>query len=203
MSMIYNKVYRVPAWLVISGNKSVSKVVITAFKELGAHEVKWLASTFPATVSVLATQGWRHEVNKPMPFFVNPDFLNYALSQHIKGFGFNKSLTGQSANAMSAINRQVTSVNDYVRIFNDLIINESDIALSHLLSIGELCHGEHDKIKVFVSADGVPKNILQRLADRVITIGGAGSDVQLPATLKHDDIDDVVGQVAALLGYKK
>lgn len=203
MSLIYNKVYRVPAWVIIKSSKTTVKPLTKAFKDLGAHEVKWMSSTFPVTISILATQGWAHEVNKTMPFFATPDFLNYALARHIAGFGLNKTLTGTTANAMNSINRRVGSVDDYARIFNELITHESDISLSHLLAIGELCHGEREQVKVFVSSDEVPKNIAQRLSDRVITLGGDGCDVTIASKLSVEEIDNIVGRVAAILGYKK
>ena len=203
MSLIYNRVYKVPAWVTVDLDKSTATPIIDAFKELGAHTVFWMANTFPVTISLLGSRGWGHEVNKTMPFFANQDFLNFAVAHHIKGLGLNKNLTGQSANVMSSINRRVESTDDYARIFNDLLISESDIALSRLLSIGELCYGEREKVKVFISINDVPKNILQRLSDRVITIGGEGSDLLLPQQITQDSVDDIVSQVASILGYKK
>ena len=202
MSIIYNKVYKVPAWVVVSGPKDTAKLVSKAFTVLGAAEIKWIADTFPMTVVSLATRGWSHEVNKQMPFFMNPDFLNVAASAHVKQYGLNKNLTGISANSMSNIDRKITSGDDYVRIFNDVLCNESTMALSHLFSIAEQCYGERENIKVFVTAGQIPQNILQRLAERVITIGGTGSDIQFPETVDEESLEVIVGEVAAILGYK-
>ena len=103
---------------------------------------------------------------------------------------------------MNSINRRVESGDDYVRIFNDVLCGESTIALSHLFSIAEKCYGERENVKVFVTVGQIPQNILQRLAERVITVGGAGSDVLLPETVTDDTLTSVVGEVAAILGYK-
>ena len=151
MPLFYNRLYKVPCWIVVNLPKEKARPIVQEFKEMGAHEVKWIADTFPLTINDLARHGWAHEVNQPMPFKVNQDFLFVAMTKHIKQYGLNKTLSGTPERPVSSLNRTVNSGDDYVRLFNDVLSSEPAIHLSHLFDVGEMCHQDGSSVKIFIS----------------------------------------------------
>jgi len=171
MSLIYNKLYKVPNWIVISiEDKKKAQDLLKKIQEEGALVVNWISEDFPITINEMSRKGWYHEVNKSMPFIMNTDFLMVAVTHHLKSYGSNKTLSGTPEKPVYSINRKITNGDDYVRIFNSVLENEPGITLSHLFNIGELCHSDNSKVQSFVSIGAIPKNILQKISDRVITI---------------------------------
>ena len=202
MSMIYNRAFKVPSWVVINLPKDDSKLIVDAFTELGALNVKWPASEFPVTVQEMAKRGWFSEVNQSRPFFISVDFLNVAVTQHLKKFGENKTLSGTPDVPSSQLNRKINDDVDYVRLFNDIMDSETDVSLSHIFSIGEICHATgYEQVKTFVSAGPVATKALQKVSDRVITIGYEGSDLDLTGVEASLRGKAAVEFVAAQLGY--
>jgi hypothetical protein len=203
--MIYNRVYSVPVW--ISANLSGDDAVKfgDAFDAAEALVVPWPSDSYPLTVAELGGRGWGHEVNKPMPFFVSLNFLHFAITKHLtKALGLTASLSGQPTAPYSVLDRKVQSGDDHARLFNDVLSLETDVALSRLFSIGDLCHMEGKKqFRVFVSTGkNIPTKLLQRIAGRVITVGGAGSDIVAEGRPIDEVIQDTIDLTASFLGIK-
>lgn len=171
MSIIYNRLYKVPNWIVLNlDDEKKAQDLVEKFKKEGVHEVKWISKEFPITINEMARKGWWHEVNKPMPFIANVDFLMVAITQHIKKYGLSKTLSGTPEKSVASINRKIINGDDYVRIFNAVLENEPDVTLSHIFGIGELCNTDRSKIQTFITIGPVAKKVLQKVSDRVITI---------------------------------
>jgi len=204
MSMIYNTAYRVSSWVVVNLPKDSAKIITAAFSALGAHEIKWLSNSFINTIQGLSKRGWASEVSKERPFIVNQDFMNVAITAHLKNYGENKTMSGTPDKPWSAINRNITCDEDYARIFDEVMAGEPDITLSHIFSIGELCHrnGE-EQVKTFVTIGPVAKKALQKVSDRVITIGGASDDVDLTGIAPEKIGLIAIEYVAGQLGFIK
>lgn len=204
MSMIYNRAYKVPSWVVINLPKDQAKIVVGKFADHGAHEVKWVANSFLETVANLSSRGWRNEIEQKMPYFASVDFLNVAFTQHVRKYGENKMTSGTPDKPWNAMNRRIESMDDYTRLFNEMLENEPDITLSHMFDIGELCHAQgFEQIKTFVTVGPVATKALQKVSDRVITIGGKSDELDLTGVA-----DDEIGQsaiefVARQLGFVK
>ena len=201
MSLIYNRLYKVPAWIVVDLPKDVAKTLIEEFKAAGAHEMRLIADSFPLTVNEMAGKGWAHEVHKPMPFNANPDFVFFSIAHHIKKLGLNKTLSGTPEKPISTLNRRIESGDDYVRLFNDVMSNEPPITLSHIFGIGELCHQDGSSIKTFISCGPAPIKVLQKVSDRVITVGAGKDGLIVEGCDKEDVIYEAVFSFAKQCGY--
>lgn len=201
MSLIYNRLYKVPTWIVVNGNDqtNVSKF-LQGLKTAGAHEITWLSKDFPITINEMSGRGWAHEVNKPMPFFANTDFLMVAITNHLKKYGPNKTLSGTPNKPISSLNRVVKTGDDYVRIFNEVLANEPEVTLSHIFNVGELCYNERDNKKIFVSVGPVELKVLQKISDRVITIEANVDGLEIDGN-GDGETKTLIAKIAQQIGY--
>lgn len=199
MSFIYAKPYKVPMWVVIDTDRAAGEQISQELKDDGGLMIAWPAITFAATVKSLSLQGWAHETDRTMPFAIAKDFLVFAASKHL---GTTKRLSGSPTRPYHTLNRTVSSEADYERLFNDLLDIEPDISLSNLFGIGENCHSDGKRYYVYVTLGNVPTNILHRLADRVITVGGAGSSVVVAGRDPAEVAEEVATKAEEALGIK-
>jgi hypothetical protein len=197
--MIYNKVYKVPTWIVINLPKEKAQKVADEIAMGGAHKVEWISNDFPITVNELARKGWSHEVDKKMPFKSSPDFLMVAASNHIKKSGQNKSLSGTPDVPVFKLNRTVSTGGDYVRIFDEILENEPAISLSHLFSVGELCHLANNKKQTFVSVGPVSEKALQKISDRVITVNVAENGIEIKGCPIDDKLYEALNYIVTTI----
>jgi hypothetical protein len=170
--------------------------IMTRLQDYAPTVIAWPSLTFPATIEALGRKGWKHETGKKMPFSVNKDFIMTATAVHLNG----KHLSGSPARPYHSLDRNITQASDYVRLFNEILDIESDISLSHLFDIGSLCHQDGKKVRVFVTLGPVPTNILQRLADRVIYVGGSGSEVDATDRDPLEVADEAADKAQQFLG---
>lgn len=203
--MIYNQTYKVPVWVVVNtGNHADSEKIAKEFTAADARPVVWPAATFPITVSELGRKGWAHEVNQAFPLFMSVNFLMFAISKHLDAnFGSTKRLSGNATQSYSTLNRKIECGDDYVRLFNDVLGLENDISLSYLFDIAKVCVENREKTRVFVTVGNVPIKLLQKVSDRVITVGDAGSDVVATGRDASEVATDAIQLVASLLGINK
>lgn len=201
MSIIYNRVYRVPVWVIVNLPADQAKEIVKAFDEHGALSVKWPDREFLNTVAGMGSQGWREEVTKERPFFVSVDFMKVAVKKHLTVFGANKSLSGTPDSSWSRMNRKIETDEDYVRLFNDIMSAEPDVLLSHLFSIGELCHqAGREQVKTFITVGPAPLKVLQKVSDNVITVGDSTCDINVTGEEVKDKGLYAVDNVARRLG---
>lgn len=203
--MIYNQAYKVPVWVVIKAETNTeSERIALDFVAADARHVVWPASTFPVTVNELGKRGWAHEVNQPFPLFMSVNFLMFAISKHLDAnLGSTKRLSGNATQSYSTLDRKIERDNDYARLFNDVIGLENDISLSYLFDIAKICYENREKTRVFVTTGDVPIKLLQKISDRVITIGDAGSDVVVTGRDVSEVAMEAIQLVAGLLGINK
>lgn len=175
MSVIYNKAYKVPSWVLVTSSDTGAEAVKDFLYKNGALPVSWPGATFKDTVAELGKRGYAHEVRKDMPYQMSVRFLEVAIAKHIKeALGSNKMLSGAPSQPMHVVNRTVKTEADFERIFNEVIQLEDSITLSHLFDVGSRCFGESTKYKVFYTVGDVPRNVLQRISDSVIVVGEGG-----------------------------
>lgn len=175
MSVIYNKAYKVPSWVLVTSGDEGASAALDFLHQNGALQVQWPGATFKDTVTELGKRGYAHEVSKDMPYQMSVRFLEVAVAKHIKeSLGSNKMLSGAPSQPMHVVNRSVQTDADFERIFNEVIQLEDSIALSHLFDVGSRCFGESTKYKVFYTVGDVPRNVLQRISDSVIVVGDGG-----------------------------
>jgi hypothetical protein len=204
MSMIYDRAYKVPVWVVVDVAGADGDSILASFVEREARVVDWPAKLFPVTVSKLASSGWSHEVNKPYPTIVGRDFLTFAVCRHLNDtLGSNIKLSGQPMQPYHTLNRKIESGDDYVRLFNDVLALEPDFSLSHMFDIAKLCVQDIRKSQVFVTRGPAPIKVLQRIAGRVITVGGEGSDVVAAGRPVEATADEAIELVASAIGIKR
>jgi hypothetical protein len=205
MSLIYNQAYKVPVWVVIALPAADGKaaLIADAIKTAGAKSMPWPGDTFPLTINKMALKGWSHEVNKKMPFFASIDFLTIAATHHLEEtYGPAKRLTGTPSRPYNTLKRKIETGDDYVRLFNDILVLEPDAALSYLFDVGKNCHEGDRRTKVYVTVGAVPTNVLQRIASRVITISDvAAADVNVnDYQTDEETVDASMRCVASALG---
>jgi hypothetical protein len=204
MSMIYNKAYKVPSWVIVNLPKEDAKPIVQAFTDLGALYIKWPSGEFPETVREMAKRGWFEEVNQARPFFISADFLNVAVTQHLKKFGENKTLSGTPEVPIGRLNRKIVDDADYARLFNEIMDSETEVSLSHIFSIGEICHtAGAEQVKTFISVGPVATKALQKVSERVITVGYEGCDLDLTGVDVTYRGQNTIEFVATKLGFVK
>ena len=200
MTVVYTNVFKVPVWVMVNIDRENDSLVLDAFKECNARHIEWKASTFPITINKLSSKGWKHITEQPYPFMIDHNFIPIAINAHLQSsYGRSKSLSGTPTSPVKNLNRRINSGDDYVRLFNDVMNNEPDISLSKLFDIAENCFYNNTKFKVFITEGNVPKKLLQRIADCVITIGGEGSDIVFDGNIE-ETIDLSTKKVANILG---
>lgn len=194
MAMAYHRVFKVPVWIILTEmTKSKKKAVTEWLKEADALTVDWPALSFPQALLAYRNKGYAHALPEP-PFVLETQLLLRAASEHLKAaVGPTSYLAGSVNLPPNRLNRSVQSEGDLVQIFNDLLSLEDPIALSQIFQVQERCYREDaKKHRAWVSSGladsrGVPKNLLTRIADRVITIGDeASNDLALGETDKAE-----------------
>ena len=197
MSFVYGKPYKVPVWISIDGKLGQKgQQIIDLLKPYEPYIVAWPADTFHLTIKALASQGWHHETRRQRPFAANKDFIMVAVTKHLKG----KHLSGSPTQAYHTLNRNIEVDGDYNRLFNQILDIEPSISLCQVFDIGALCHNDGKQKKVFLTFGAPPTNILQRLADRVITVGEEGAEVVTSERTPEDVTKEVVTKVREFLG---
>jgi hypothetical protein len=178
--MIYNRAFKVPTWVVLgSMSKNRAKAVSEFFNEAGARYQEWPANLYPEALLNYRNKGYADALPE-YPFILETNLMLRSAGEHLKDCLSPKSqLGGSSGLPPHRVNRKADSRDDLVTIFNDLLSLEDPISLSQVFQIAELCHRDGAKqFKAFVSSGKVPKNLLTKIADRVITVGdGAENDI--------------------------
>ncbi len=188
MATIYDRAYKVPAWVVIDlPAKKVEAVIEALVEEHGCHEQYWPANSFVDTVKELGRNGWPHIVNQAKPFVVDISFLGVAVSRHLKNFfGENTILPGSPERPWQhVLNRKVEADADYARIFNDVLRNERPVVLSQVFDVGK------PKSKVYVTGPQCDRDLVAKLSDRMITV--ADSDATL--NVKGKKVEEIVAAI--------
>lgn len=174
MAMTYHKAYKVPLWIVVREMAPERLEVVN--KWLAGAEalpVEWPGKTFPKALLEWRNKGYAHALPE-FPFTLDTTLLLRAAAEHVKNVISPTSLLAGSVNMpTNRLDRRVLTEGDLSVIFNDLLSLEDPVALSQIFQVAERCHNENAKRTfAWVShGPGVPKALLTRLADRVITIG--------------------------------
>jgi len=200
MSVTYTQVFKVPVWVILNNGRLTNTEMRDFFIEADAKEVAWGAETFPLTVDAMSRKGWHHIVNQKMPYVTDLNFLQVAINSHIQyTYGTTKYLSGAQILTIKNLNKKIETGDDYVRLYNDVMAIEPDINMSKLFDIAENCKYNKKTYKVFFSCGNIPKNILQKVSNSVITIGGEGSDI-VYAGDTQETINKTFNNIASLLG---
>lgn len=194
MTTFYDRIFKVPVWVQIkNGNTDIGEQL----KADGADQIDWPSKTFINTVKQLHKRGWGH-MDKPYPFIVSLDFLSLAAGEHKRtAFGQERNPIARPNRTYSqSLDRNVTCDADYERIFNAIMYLEDTAVLSYLFNIGDRCHVNTKKSKVFFTYDSSENIILSRLAENVIVVDGAGETPEE----KEKMIEDLYQKIGSLIG---
>lgn len=173
MSHFYNRPYKVPVWIVLNnlGPKRTDSIISQVIAE-GGFEQPWPANSFVNTLNKMNVNGWKHVLGQKKPFILDVNFVPVAVTKHLQEmFGASVYLTGTHARPyQQALNRKVEKDEDYARIFNDVMALEQDVELSRIFGLA------NPKSRVYISEGPVKKELLDRIADQVITVGTGDTD---------------------------
>lgn len=202
MAMAYHRVFKVPTWIVINDmTKARAKAVMAWLKEAEAYPVEWPAKTFPKALLEYRNKGYAHALPE-YPFVLETTLLIRAAAEHLKNvIGPTSYLAGSVNMPTNRLNRRAENDTDLVTIFNDLLSLEDPIALSQIFQVQERCFREDTKRHfAWVSTGpGVPKNLLTRIADRVITIGDDPTNDLCVGEVEKDELTTKLEQFFAQL----
>ncbi len=175
MPFFYYKAFKVPMWVLV-GETEYQSNIIKYFEEKGALHQEWPLG-FKDTLMSLKSKGWAHEIKDNGMFIINPQLLAIACDKHVKE-KLHRNARIEAVIPMNRVDRNVKEDFDYERIFATVLSSQEGINLSQCFMVGEKCHGEDPSkiIKCFVtkmpSDDRLnPASLLDRIADKVITIG--------------------------------
>ena len=84
------------------------------------------------------------------------------------------------------LERKILDDSDYERVFNDLLMLETDTGLSQVFQLGEV------KVNAFVTEGPAPKNLLTRMARRVINVGDDPQNELCLGKVKLDSIPEAI-----------
>jgi hypothetical protein len=188
MSRYYDKVYKLPVWVVVDLTEKDSAALIDRLlEEKRAHYQVWPSKSFVDTVQELGRKGWSHMTGQPKPFNMDPNFLAAAASRHAKNvFGETAVLPGTQDNQYSlGVNRRVERDSDYERIFNDVLTLEQDISLSCLFGLAK------PKCPVYISDTSTGKDIVNRISTKMLTISKNDGTI----SMKGRKIDELYSQL--------
>ena len=174
MAMSYHKVFKVPAWIVLdSMTRGRRKVIHKWMANAEARVQDWPGNTYAKALYEYRNKGYSHALPVEGPFVLETQLLMRSASEHIKvSLGPTSYLAGSVSHPADRINRNVKDSGDLTTIFNDLLSLEDPIALSQIFQVAENCFRDDVKVsRVWVTDGPAPKNLLTRIADRVITIG--------------------------------
>lgn len=192
MAMAYHRVFKVPTWIIINDmTKARTKAVMAWLNDAEAYQVEWPGKTFPKALFEYRNKGYAHAL-PDYPFVLDTSLLVRAAAEHLKNaVGPTSYLAGSVNLPPNRLNRHTKNDADLVDIFNDLLSLEDPIALSQVFQVQELCYRDDAKRhRTWVSiGPGVPKNLLTRIADRVITIGDEAANDLSVGGLEKDELN--------------
>lgn len=194
MSNFYDRTYKVKVWVLLEGfGKKKSETLMDWFKERKTCVVEWPGKTFYKAFDNLKSKGWAESFKKDSAGVLNldPQVVSLAFFDHLKAMNPKSVLDGITSKPIHHLNRQIISHDDYERLFNDLVQIHNEKIISFAFNIGELCHFNENKIKVFVTDGSAPHNIISSLADNVLTIKQDGGDISLKG-LKDEQIHSTI-----------
>lgn len=205
MAMAYHRVFKVPAWVILDKmTKSRRAAVIEWMAGAEARVQDWPANTYPKALYEYRNKGYAHALPAKGPFVLETQLLIRSAAEHVKAtLGPTSYLGGSVSQPTNRIDRKVEKDEDLVTIFNDLLSLEDPISLSQIFQIAEKCHRDDIKVsRVWVTNGPVPKNLLTRIADRVITIGDEANNDVVVDGLKEDQVFEKLDEVFASLFSK-
>lgn len=186
MSVIYDRTFRVPVWVVLDLPKKTNQALVERLCEDGVYHQQWPARTFINTVKDLGNKGWKHVVDQPKPFNLDVNFLAFATATHIRNtFGENVLMAGNSEVPFQHLNRRIQQDSDYETVFNTVLANERDVSLSQIFGLAEL------KTKVYVTESPVNKHLIGRLAGKTLTVSETDGTIIVKGK-KPDEIYDII-----------
>lgn len=204
MAMAYHRVFKVPVWIILDKmTKGRRSTVLEWMASAEARVQEWPAQSYPAALYEYRKKGYAHAIPDG-DFVLDTQLLIRSAAEHIKNvLGPTSYLGGSVSQPASRLDRSIKSNEDLVTIFNDLLSLEDPISLSQIFQVAEKCHRDDIKVsRVWVSNGPVPKSLLTRIADRVITIGDeANNDVVIDG-LKEDKVFEKLDEVFATLFTK-
>jgi hypothetical protein len=188
MSFIYYQTEKVDTWTCIDEGSAKAASALKWFLHHDAHQVVWPSITFHETVAELAKSGW-HEHVKPFPYFMNTDLLQTATKRHIEKF-CGPFVTFGAKQHLFKMNRKIESDADYVRLFDDMLLNQDSIFLSGQFKIGELCKDQSGKrYSMFVTTGYCNRKVIDLVSEKVITVGdGSHFDIDLSQSGRASNI---------------
>lgn len=178
--MTYLKSYKVPTWVIIEDGPK-AKAVAAFFEKQGGLNQVYPSGTFVNKIESLKNRGYHHIWENPDRVILPPDFLMRAASEHMKDCVTSTSLLAFNNALLARIERQIKSPEDYPKLMDAVLYLQPDINLSQSFQIKERCFRETGvNYTVFYSVSPANKNVLQRVAETVITVGeGDGSDINI------------------------
>jgi hypothetical protein len=201
--MFYNQVFKVKVWAVLEDlPKKLNSEIIEFFKEAEAHIVEWPAKTFIKTLENLKSKGWTHEFEKDSVgrVILSPQMLNIAFVEHLRTLNDQAMISNTVSKPIHYINREIKTDADYERIFNEMMEVFDPISLSMAFNIGKLCHLDGQRqVKVFVSNGPIPKQILTKLAENIVTIKPEGGVVNTLKLKTEDIIKQITSTITQLI----
>ncbi|CAB5220842.1 hypothetical protein UFOVP244_44 [uncultured Caudovirales phage] len=190
MSYYYDRVHRVPVWVVVDlPEKEAGILIDQLLDERLAHYQVWPSKSFVDTIHELGRKGWSHLTGQPKPFNIDPGFLGVAAARHVKNvFGENAVLPGtQEQTYAQGVNRRIEKDRDYEALFNDVLALEQDVSLSHLFGLAT------PKSSVYVSDATTRKDIVNRITNNTLTVSKNDGTI----SLKGKKIEEVYAQLKA------
>ena len=186
MATLYDRIYRVPVWVVLDLPKKTSATIIEKLIEDGVFHQEWPSKTFLTTVKEMGTKGWSHITSQKKPFNLDTNFLSVAASKHVKEvFGENTLLSGHGEKPYQQLPRRIETDADYITVFNAVLANEGDIALSQVFGLAT------PKAKVYVTEGNSNRQTITRIASKTLTVSETDGNIVVKGK-KVDEIYDII-----------
>jgi len=204
MAMAYHRVFKVPVWIVLEKmTKGRRATILEWMASAEARVQEWPAQSYPKALYEYRNKGYAHALPTGK-FTLDTQLLVRSAAEHIKTvLGPTSYLGGSVSQPTNRLDRTVEKDDDLVTIFNDLLSLEDPISLSQIFQVAEKCHRDDIKIsRVWVTNGPVPKNLLTRIADRVITIGDEANNDVVVDGLKEDQVFERLDKVFTTLFSK-
>lgn len=175
MTAIYDRPFRVPVWLIIDlAPKKANELIERLVEEDGAYYQAWPARSFIDTLKELGRKGWSHMVDQKKPFTLDTHFLAVAVARHVKNvFGETTMLSGTHERPYQHLNRRIEKDSDFERLFNDVLANEQDVALSQIFGLAK------PQAQVYVTDGNVNRFLVNRLAGKTLTVSETDGNVNV------------------------
>lgn len=190
MADFYDRVHRVPVWVVIDlGSKKSAELTEQLVENDGAFFQPWPARSLIDTVKELGRKGWNHVVSQKYPFTVDVNFVAVAVTRHLKNvFGENAILPGTHDKPyQQALNRRILTVADWERLCNDVLLLEQDVSLSQVFGMAS------PKAQVYISDRSANLQLVQKLAGKVLTVRDTDGTINAKG-LKTEEIYPLVAK---------